>query len=151
MPLKYFQRIAHALRLRGPLANDPTARILNTLLVGVLWWVVFDLGVIIPSFAAHKLTSTAQATCVGLVFAIALAFLYRGLFRAASLVYLAGVWLLATIVIVLNAGIHSPFLVFYVVLPISAAWLLGYRAALLIAGICLALSLAMTVLEINAC
>jgi signal transduction histidine kinase/CheY-like chemotaxis protein len=141
--------LVKALRLRDPLANDPTAKILNTLLVGVLCWLAFDLAVIIPLFSHRKPAAAAEALGVALIFAIALALLRRGSLRAASLVYLSAIWLLATVVVVLNAGIQSPFVVFYVVLPISAAWLLGYRAAILIAGICLASSLTMAVLEIN--
>jgi len=147
--MQFLRGAGHGLRLRGSLANDPTAQILNTLLVSVLYWALFDVSVIIPLYAANKLVSTAQASCVMLAFAIALALLYRGSLRAASLVYLSGNWLLATIAITLNGGIHSPALVFYVALPISAAWLLGYRAALLGAGTCLGTSLAMAVLEIN--
>ena len=147
--MQFLRGAGHGLRLRGPLANDATAQILNTLLVGVLGWAVFDISVIIPLHAAHKLVSTAQVSCVVIIFAIALALLYRGSLRTASLVYLSGNWLLATIAITLNGGIHSPALVFYVALPISAAWLLGYRAALLGAGMCLGTSLAMAVLEIN--
>jgi signal transduction histidine kinase/DNA-binding response OmpR family regulator len=147
--MQFLRGAGHGLRLRGSLANDPTAQILNTLLVSVLYWALFDVSVIIPLYAANKLVSTTQASCVMLAFAIALALLYRGSLRAASLVYLSGIWLLATIAITLNGGIHSPALVFYVALPISAAWLLGYRAALLGAGTCLGTSLAMAVLEIN--
>ena len=147
--MQFLRRAGHGLRLRGPLANDPTAQILNTLLVGVLGWAMFDVSVIIPLHAAHKLVSAAQLSCVVIIFAIALALLYRGSLRTASLVYLSGIWLLATIAITLHGGIHSPALVFYVALPISAAWLLGYRAALLGAGMCLGTSLAMAVLEIN--
>jgi two-component system, cell cycle sensor histidine kinase and response regulator CckA len=147
--LRGARRAARALRLRGPLADDATAQVLNTLLVGVLCWAVFDVAVIIPLFAARKLFSTAAASCVVLILSIALALLYRASLRAASLVYLSGMWLLATIVIALTAGIHSPWVVFYLALPISAAWLLGYRAALLGAGICLATSLTMAVLELN--
>src|SRR6266849_3295042 len=147
--MQFLRGAGHGLRLRGPLANDATAQILNTFLVGVVGWAMFDVSVIIPLHAAHKLASTAQVSCVVIIFAIALALLYRGSLRTASLVYLSGIWLLATIAITLNGGIHSPALVFYVALPISAAWLLGYRAALLAAGMCLGTSLAMAVLEIN--
>jgi signal transduction histidine kinase/DNA-binding NarL/FixJ family response regulator len=144
-----FFRVGSALRLRGPLANDPTAQILNTLLVGVLCWGLFDICVIIPLHATNKLASTAQASCVALIFAIALVLLYRGSLRAASLVYLSGIWVLATIAIALTNGIHSPWVVFYVALPISSAWLLGYRPALVAAGICLITALSMAVLELN--
>jgi two-component system, cell cycle sensor histidine kinase and response regulator CckA len=146
---KYFRRTAKAIRLRGPLADNPTARVLNTLLVGVLCWLVFDVAVIIPLLSRRKPAATAEAAGVGLIFAIALALLHRGSLRAASLFYLSAIWLLATVVIILNGGIHSTFVVFYVVLPISAAWLLGYGAALLMAGICLASSLTMAALEMN--
>src|SRR5205085_3655568 len=44
-------------------------------------------------------------------------------------------------------GIFSPVLVLYVSIPISAAWLLGYRAALTGCIVCLTVSLAMAVLE----
>ncbi len=146
---KHFRRAAKAIRLRGPLADNPTAKVLNTLLVGVLCWLAFDLAVIIPLLSPRKPAATAEAAGVGLIFAIALALLHRGSIRAASLFYLSAIWLLATVVIVLNGGIHSTFVVFYVVLPISAAWLMGYWAALLMAGICLASSLTMAVLEMN--
>ena len=133
--------------MRGPLAGDVTAQILNTLLVGVLCFYVFDVVVIIWWFALHKATSMAQASVIALLFAIALILLHRGSLRAASLLYLSGIWVLATVAIILNGGIHSPGVVFYVALPISAAWLLGDRAALLSGAICLAASLAMAVLE----
>jgi hypothetical protein len=86
---------------------------------------------------------------VALVFAVALALLYRGLFRPPSVVFLSGTWLLATIVIILNGAIRSPFVAFYVALPISAVWLLGQGPALLSAGICLAAALTMALLEQN--
>src|SRR5436190_24218724 len=109
------------MRLRGPLAHNSTAKVLSTLLVGVLCWLVFDVAVIIPLLSPRKLAATAEAAGVGLIVAIALALLQRGSLRAASLFYLSSIWLIATVVIVLNAGIHSTFVVFYVVLPISAA------------------------------
>jgi signal transduction histidine kinase/ActR/RegA family two-component response regulator len=147
--MQLLRRAGNALRLRGPLANDPTAQILNALLVGVLCWFVFDVAVIIPLHAVHKAATAAQASSIGLIFAIALALLYQGSLRAASLVYLSGMWLRATIAMALTAGIRSPGVVFYVALPISAAWLLGYRASLLGAGICVVSSLAMAVLELS--
>ena len=83
--MQVLRRAGNALRLRGPLANEPTAQILNRLLVGVLCWGLFDVSVIIPLHAANKLASTAEASSVVFVFAIALALLHRGLLRAASL------------------------------------------------------------------
>jgi signal transduction histidine kinase len=67
----------------------------------------------------------------------------------AGLIYLSGYWLLITVVIILNGGIHSVGAVFYLVFPITAAWLFGYEAALLTAGICLASLLIMAYLEMT--
>jgi two-component system cell cycle sensor histidine kinase/response regulator CckA len=110
---------------------------------------VFDVTVIIPLFSPRKQVATVEALGVGLVFAIPLVLLRWGFLRAASLFYLSAIGLLATVVIIFNGGIHSTFVVFYVVLPISAAWLLGYRGALIMAGMCLASSLTMAMFEIN--
>jgi PAS domain S-box-containing protein len=147
--LNLLQRARHALRLRGPLANDPTAQILHTLLVGLLCWIGFNIALVTPLYAVHKPGSLAISSFAGLMFAAALALLSRGSFRNASLVYVWGVWLPATVTIIWNGGIHGVTMVFYIALPISAAWLLGYRAALVTAGVCMGSSLAMAVLEQN--
>jgi signal transduction histidine kinase len=65
------------------------------------------------------------------------------------LIYLSGYWLLLTTTIILNGGIHSVAAGLYLVIPISAAWLLGYPAALVNAGICLGTLLILTVLEMS--
>jgi PAS domain S-box-containing protein len=147
--LTLLQRARHALRLRGPLANDPTAQILHTLLVGLLCWIGFNIALVTPLYAVHKPGSLAISSFAGLMFAAALALLSRGSFRNASLVYVWGVWLPATVTIIWNGGIHGVTMVFYIALPISAAWLLGYRAALVTAGVCMGSSLAIAVLEQN--
>jgi signal transduction histidine kinase/ActR/RegA family two-component response regulator len=69
--------------------------------------------------------------------AAALVVLRLGHFRRASMVYLAGVWIWATLIFIFYGGVHSTGMVLYVSLPVSAAWLLGYRAALWTAGGCL--------------
>ncbi|MGA8595961.1 MAG: ATP-binding protein [Bryobacteraceae bacterium] len=74
--------------------------------------------------------------------------LKRGAIRKASLVYLSATWVVATVLTALNGGIRSPGLVFYIALPISAAWLLGFGATLWVTGLCLVTSLAMALLEI---
>ncbi|HEY6339884.1 MAG TPA: ATP-binding protein [Bryobacteraceae bacterium] len=78
----------------------------------------------------------------------ALVLLNRGQFRAASITYLAGIWLSATHAMALNGGIRSPAQVFYVTLPISAAWLLGYEAALWVSGVCVSCALLFALLEV---
>jgi signal transduction histidine kinase/DNA-binding NarL/FixJ family response regulator len=147
--LNLFRITQKAVRLRGPLANDPAARILHTLLIGLWCWAILNLAVITPFYAVHRTGSLVISILASLTFAVALALLHLGFLKTASLVYLGGLWLAATLVIFWNGGIHGVTMVFYIALPISAAWLLGYRACLLSAGVCLGSALAMALLEQN--
>ena len=67
----------------------------------------------------------------------------------AGLTYLAGTWIWATIVSFSFGGVDSPGALLYVSLPASAAWLLGYKAAIRTAGGCLLGAVVFTVLEIS--
>jgi len=138
----------HALRLRGPLANDPTARMLHFLLVAILFWIGFWTPILLPFSPTKALT----ATVFGLVLLQLLgaaALLRHGSFRKASLFYLACMWAHATTLVSLNGGIRSPAQIFYEALPISAAWLLGYQAALWTAGLSLISTLVFALLELS--
>jgi len=130
----YLRRIGKALRLRGPLADDPTAQILHALLVGLACAMILEFA-----FLPVNTTKTAVASLVVsftiLCIVAPLVLLRRGSLRSASLVFLSGSWLVFTFVIILNGGIRSVGAVYYLVLPISAAWLLGYRAALVTADL----------------
>ncbi len=79
----------------------------------------------------------------------ALVLLRRGNFRGASLAYLAGTWIWATLVSSFFGGVHSPGALLYVSLPASAAWLLGSTAAVWTGGGCLLSALVFTVLEMT--
>jgi PAS domain S-box-containing protein len=70
-----------------------------------------------------------------------------GYYRAASLIYVAGVWAMATSATTVMGWIHSPALILYGTLPVTAAWLLGYRAAIWTAGMCISTVLVFAVLE----
>ena len=130
-------RLSGLFRLRGPLSGDPTARVLNTLLVCVLVWVGMSSLIIAPWFTSRKLA--ALALCCGwlLTAAISRYLLRRGSLRKSAVVYVAGTWLVSSFLIVPGGGTHSPFVVMYMALPISAAWLLGHRATLWTAAGCL--------------
>jgi signal transduction histidine kinase/CheY-like chemotaxis protein len=65
----------------------------------------------------------------------ALILLRFGQFWRASIVYLAGSWAWATAVVYVSGSIYTHALILYGTVPISAAWLLGHRAALWTAGI----------------
>jgi PAS domain S-box-containing protein len=73
----------------------------------------------------------------------------RGYYRAASLIYLASVWIQATVSTSSLGGVRSAGVIFYGTLPVSAAWLLGYHAALWSAGVCVSTMLAFAVLEMT--
>src|SRR5262249_18263665 len=78
---------------------------------------------------------------------ITLLLLRKGFVRAAGLVYLTGMWVAFTAIIVLNGGIRHVGLAVYIALAVSAAWLFGYRAALWVAGVSLTVTLVMAILE----
>jgi signal transduction histidine kinase/CheY-like chemotaxis protein len=144
--LRGLDRVRDGLRLRGPLAGDPTARVLHALLLTLLiWFALATLGTLplSPMTGARSFAVlTTEATLTA-----ALICLYLGHFRGASVVYLAGTWLFTTVVMTFNGGIRSPVQVFFVTLPISAAWLLGFRGSLWTAGVCLATALVFAILE----
>jgi PAS domain S-box-containing protein len=143
---QYAQSLTYAWRLRGPLAENPTARTLHALLLSFAIWFGFwsiVLLIVYPNLARLALDILYQATLVA-----ALVLLRYGFFPQASLVYLAGMWVSATARIAIGAGIHSTTQVVYVTLPILATWLLGYRAAMWTAGTCLGSSLVFACLEL---
>ena len=104
-----------------------------------------------PSQRCHSLRSPfpeySDVLVLEVSLAAALVVLRLGHFRRASMVYLAGVWIWATLIFIFFGGVHSTGMVLYVSLPVSAAWLLGYRAALWTAGGCLLSALVFAVLE----
>ena len=142
--------VRSTLALRGPLANDPIARILHALVLALVTWLTLStlLVVLVTPVVARLNLFLVPSLVVILVLALAL--LRLGFLRAASLVYLLGMFLYVTTVIVLAGGIrNAPGLVFYASLPISAAWLFGYRATLWMAGLSVSSALILTLLDLG--
>ncbi|HKW97012.1 MAG TPA: sensor histidine kinase [Bryobacteraceae bacterium] len=135
---------AHA---RVPNANDTTARVLHWLLIGLLIWFVLYLSVILPFFNIKRALSAVLAVLGIVIWAATLWLVRRGLIEWAALLYLSALYVSATLLILLYGGIRSPATVLYVALPISAAWLLGQRAALVSALVCLASGFVLALLE----
>jgi signal transduction histidine kinase/DNA-binding NarL/FixJ family response regulator len=113
-----------------------------------LGWVVVELLVGLPNEARQRAQLAIYVFLLSVIIS-ALASLHNGLLRSASFIYLVGFWLVSTVAIILNGGIHSPGISFYVAFPISAAWLLGRHAALTTAAICLGILLIMAELELH--
>jgi signal transduction histidine kinase len=127
--------------LHGPLAEDPTAKVLHALLLGMLCWGLFQGLLIAPLFTATRTALLAVTLCVEPVVALSMILLQRGRLRAAGAAYLFGVWAMASALILLNHGSASIGLVYYLTLPITGAWLFGLRTAVAIAGLCAGSSL----------
>ena len=125
------------MRLHGPLADDPTARVLDSLLWGVLCWSCGLWHADRARFFTSAMSAAAVgALCVAPATRFAMILLRRGRLRAAGAVCLFGIWLMATALIIQNRDPSSVAIVYYIALPVTGAWLFGFRAALGIAGLC---------------
>jgi signal transduction histidine kinase/CheY-like chemotaxis protein len=148
----YISRVLHRLTLliglRGSLAVDQTARMLQVLLVALVVWMAAA-WVATILFAPVSFPRNFNTFVLEASYATALVLLRLDHFRRASLAYLAGTWIWATLVCSSYGGVHSPGALLYVSLPASAAWLLGYKAARWTAGACLLSALVFTVLEMT--
>ena len=135
-----------SLRLRGPLAANATARTLHALLGGVL---VFNTVAYLAQrpFSPNKPVSMWNFFLETAGMIAALILLRRGRLRAASLTYLLTMWVFATVVVRVAGGIRTFGTAYYLALPILAAWLLGYRAALWNVGLSLGAALVFALAE----
>lgn len=135
------------LRLRGPLAADPTARVLNALLWALtVWWGIWSV-ILMPYHMRDRFWNFMPLFMTFTTLLTALVLLSRGRLRASALTYMGGMWVSATYSMVMSGGIRSPAQILYVTLPISATWLLGYEAALWASGVCVGCALVFAVLE----
>ena len=140
------QAIAHALRLRGPLASDTTAQILNALVLAMTIWSAIWSIATLPLYPnpAAQLLRLRFVIVTDLVPVTTLILLRLGYFRQAAYFYLAGQWAQATYNIAINGSIQITSTAFYITLPILATWLLGFREAFWTAGVCLGSALILT-------
>ena len=96
-------RAAYALRLRGPMAGDPTARILHALvLVVAVWYALWSVILLplYPQFGIRLLIAILQE--VGPLAALVL--LRLGFLHRAGWVYLLCMWVFATITTMARGG-----------------------------------------------
>ncbi len=139
-------RVTLFIGLRGSLADDRTARMLHVLLMTLTVWLAAGWVATIP-FAKLSFPRIFNPFVLEASYIVGLVLLRRGRFRGASLAYLAGIWIWGTLVCFSYGGVHSPGALLYVSLPASAAWLVGYNAAITTAGVCLLSALVFTILE----
>jgi signal transduction histidine kinase len=136
------------IRLRGPLSDDQTARVLHVLLAGLAAWLAVGFLATIP-FAPQSFPRYFNPLVQETSYVTALVLLRLGHFRRASLAYLIGTWVWATLICFSAGSIRGGGALLYVSLPASAAWLLGCRAAIRMAGACLLSGLVFAVLEMT--
>jgi signal transduction histidine kinase len=131
--------VLHALRLRGSLAADPTARILHALVLALtIWSAIWTIATLplYPNLTA-RLLRVRFVIVTDLVPVTTLILLRLGHFRQAAYVYLTGQWVHTTYNIAINGSIEITSTAFYITLPVLAAWLLGFKEAFWTAGVCL--------------
>jgi PAS domain S-box-containing protein len=119
---------------------------LHILLASILAWIAAVFFATIP-LAQASFPRIFNTFVLEAMYATALVLLRLGHFRRASLAYLAGTWIWATLVCVSFGGVSSPGALLYVSLPASAAWLLGSAAANWTAGACVFSAAVFMVLE----
>ncbi len=141
-------RVTPFIGLRGPLAADQTARLLHLLLAIIAAWLAAGWVATMP-FAPLSFPRIISPLVQESSYLTALVLLRFGNFRRASVVYLAGTWMWATLVCSFYGNVLSPGALLYVSLPASAAWLLGSTAAIWTAGGCLLSALVFTLLEMT--
>ncbi len=131
--------VMHALRLRGPLAADPTARTLHALVLALTIWFAIWSMVTLPLYPnlTARLLRLRFVMVANLVPVTTLILLRLGHFRQAAYVYMAGQWVQATYNVAINGSIQITSTAFYITLPVLATWLLGFREAFWTAGVCL--------------
>jgi CheY-like chemotaxis protein len=122
---------------------------LHALQLFLLCWTIFYASLVLSLYPQTEPIFAISCAFALLATLAGLILLRRGLLLAASWVYLAAIWLETTVEMVLNGGINNGVAVYYIALPISAAWLLGFRASLWSAGFCLGCSLVLALLEGN--
>jgi len=139
----------HALRLRGPLAADSTARTLHALVLALaIWYAIWSI-VTLPLYPDQmaRLLRLQFIIVAELVPIATLVLLRLGHFRQAAFLYLAGNWAQATYNIAVNGSIQITSTAYYITLPIMATWLLGSREAFWTGGVCLGSALILTLIQ----
>jgi signal transduction histidine kinase/DNA-binding NarL/FixJ family response regulator len=129
----------HALRLRGPLAADSTARTLHALVLALaIWFAIWNI-IELPSYPSlmARLLRLRFVIVAELVPVTTLTLLRLGYLRQAAFFYLAGQWVHATYNIAIRGSLQITSSAYYITLPILATWLLGYKEALWTVGVCL--------------
>ena len=144
------ERLRTALQLHGPLSKNSTARILHNLVLALAIWLAFSTLLVLLATSPVARPNLFLVPSLLALLIVALILLRLGFLQTAGWVYLTGMLLYVNIIMVLTGGglRNTPGLVFYASLPISAAWLFGYRATIWMTGLCLSSALVFTLMDL---
>ena len=102
----------------------------------MLCWLAVYFTLTVLFFTSGKGAAATAAGCAGLATAFGIVLLRHGRLRAAGGVCLLGIWFLATVILLQSQSTYGVALLYYVALPVTGAWLFGFKVALAIAGFC---------------
>lgn len=118
------------------------ASLFNTLLLASLATSVL-VGVIAPVAFAQPWIGVGVAGLVFVLSLVSLVLMRLGAVRAASVLYLIGMWVAFSVLMILSDGVKSPFVTGYVTFTVAAGLLLGGWAAIVVAEFSVLAGLAM--------
>ena len=121
------------------------ARVLNTLLVTVMLFLLFLIGIVIPFVFVEKLYSLVLALVVFLALVVARWQMRHGRVRLASTLLVSMMWIISTAFVLSAGGMTSIAAVVYITSTVIAGLLLGTRAALINAIACILAGLGMII------
>ena len=108
------------------------ARLLNTLLLATLSTSLVT-ALIAPLPFVHPIIAIGVAGLIFLLGMVSLILMRLGVVRGASVLFLTGLWIVFSALMVLSDGVNSPFIMSYVTLTTVAGLLLGGWAAIVVA------------------
>ncbi len=127
--------------------DELSLRVFHLMLVCTLFWVGFQLFVIVPLYAVRKEVGASIYITMLVATLVALGWLRAGKERAAAGLFLSLMWGVGVGVSSFNGGVGANGIYLALALSLNAAWLLGRNAAIACAALTLAISFAEAMLE----
>lgn len=148
--IKFIPRLPDQIRKHTDPVTALAADVLHALGIAVILWCLLYYAVFLPFFVARRVIGGLLVTALLIGSCVSLRLLYRAArdpavlasperfrsrVRGASWVLVGCIWVVVTILVIMDGGIGGRFLLAYVALVVVAGALLGKRVALL--GTCL--------------
>ena len=125
------------------------ARLLHTLIVSALLFLLFVGFIVTPFLVVEKLFNSLASLALFADLCVAYVLMRRGHLRLSSALFLSGFWLIFTLFILLSGGMSSVFIIFYLVGTVTAGLLLGTQTALIHTAACGLAGLGIVFLEVS--